>query len=550
MRLINVKTLHLEEFFGPSFPPYAILSHAWGAEEVTFLEWLRLDAAVKAKAGYSKIVGACRQAQKDGLPYLWCDTNCIDKRSSAELSEAINSMFAWYRDSRVCYAYLVDVDAKKTGQFERSRWWSRGWTLQELLAPSTVVFFDGNWRLIGDRASLSDTISKITLIHVGVLRDRATIYDYSIAQRMSWAADRQTTRAEDQAYCLLGIFDINMPLLYGEGHKAFIRLQQEIVKVSDDQSVLAWNPDPMESSGWMSVLAPSPTEFRSCGSVVRDRMLLRYPYSITNLGISMNLPMMKTIERGICLVGLNCARELQGKDESHSRTRGKVIPRRFQIWVILRLHGASYLRGLGHVFLQDAYPVFGNSTLKNLYLSLDVPRGVPGVEQENFGHPKALRHHGLIPAQCGFLVLVSSGSMNIQDNMFEPAYTLGPFALTPLCPRGVSTQSHLLVSSGTLTTLLSVFWDERGNPQEFLHTTIADPGMQTTGHMATQDEHDTSNSMHHLHARLRQSHSKAMIPYAKEKTDPLVWKEARALHDLRGNPEVAVNVVFREPPKL
>ncbi|GAP90934.2 putative vegetative incompatibility protein het-e-1 [Rosellinia necatrix] len=246
MRLIDVKTLELKEFFDDT-PPYAILSHTWGNEEVTFQQYLLAtgpDAEryfhIKRRVGFLKIIGACERALADGLQYLWCDTNCIDKSSSAELTEAINSMYAWYRDSVVCYAYLADISGGSE-TFAKSRWFKRGWTLQELLAPKKVVFFDAHWMAFGDRDNLSRSICEITRIHIGALQDHTTVPEYSIAQRMSWVADRVTSRQEDIAYSLLGIFDINMPLLYGEGNKAFLRLQQEIIKATDDQSILAWD---------------------------------------------------------------------------------------------------------------------------------------------------------------------------------------------------------------------------------------------------------------------------------------------------------------------
>ena len=132
MRLINTRTLKLQEFYG-DIPKYAILSHAWEDGEVSFHEWGDISKASQ-KRGYTKITGACRQALEDELDYLWCDTNCIDKNSSAELTEAINSMFAWYRDAEVCYAYLSDVPALDRNdrdifeKFRKSRWFTRGWT--------------------------------------------------------------------------------------------------------------------------------------------------------------------------------------------------------------------------------------------------------------------------------------------------------------------------------------------------------------------------------------------------------------------------------------
>ncbi|KAI0188976.1 heterokaryon incompatibility protein-domain-containing protein [Xylaria flabelliformis] len=306
MRLINVKTLELIELFN-QVPPYAILSHTWGDEEVTFQEHLaatgpdsKRHAHIKRKAGFHKIMGACERAQSDGLQYLWCDTNCIDKSSSTELSEAINSMYAWYNDSEICYVYLADVSGRvgldgseDSISFEQSRWFTRGWTLQELLAPKKVVFFDLTWKVLGDRKDLANRISKITRIHSGALHDRSTVSSYSIAQRMSWAADRVTSRQEDIAYCLLGIFDVNMPLLYGEGKNAFIRLQKEIIKISDDQSILAWDLSTTNEPS-VGCLATAPIHFRTCGSIVMERALQRYPYSHTNMGLSMSAPISTT----------------------------------------------------------------------------------------------------------------------------------------------------------------------------------------------------------------------------------------------------------------
>jgi hypothetical protein len=182
------------------------------------------------KAGYSKIRGCCKAAAADGFEYVWIDTCCIDKTSSSELSEAINSMYKWYQEAEVCYVYLADVFPDiSTSSFAKSRWFTRGWTLQELIAPSSVIFFDAHWRDIGTKASLVKPIAEITGIHIDALSN-GRVSRFSVAQRMSWASRRETTREEDIAYCLLGIFSINMPLLYGEGQKAFLRLQEEIMK--------------------------------------------------------------------------------------------------------------------------------------------------------------------------------------------------------------------------------------------------------------------------------------------------------------------------------
>ncbi|KAK0649143.1 heterokaryon incompatibility protein-domain-containing protein [Cercophora newfieldiana] len=278
MRLINTHTLKLEEFHG-SIPPYAILSHRWETEEVTFDDYptqvdLPSDDAMK---GFRKIRYCVDQAKKDGLDYCWVDTCCIDKSSSAELTEAINSMYAWYRDSVICYIYLSDVSTSITAVDSRmddetaallhyeigsSQWFRRGWTLQELLAPRRRTFYNASWSKIMDldkpdgrvsrvesrspayqlSVGLTDTIAIATGISKDVLKTfSSTSTNWSVALKMSWASNRQTTRIEDVAYSLMGIFDINMPLLYGEGAKAFLRLQEEIMKTTYDHTIFCWS---------------------------------------------------------------------------------------------------------------------------------------------------------------------------------------------------------------------------------------------------------------------------------------------------------------------
>ncbi|KAK4446587.1 HET-domain-containing protein [Podospora aff. communis PSN243] len=247
MRLINTETLQLQEFYG-TIPIYAILSHTWGDEEPS-LEDFRDPAG--SSAGHKKIHAACRQACADGLEYLWVDTCCIMKSSSAELSEAINSMFRWYKEAKVCYVYLVDFECQQgppidpfgpESDISKCRWFTRGWTLQELIAPRDVRFYDKAWRFIGRKSDSMIKISNITGIDPVVLADssRDNLDNCPVARRMSWAARRQTTRPEDMAYCLMGLFDVNMPMLYGEGEKAFLRLQEEVIKRSNDLSMFAW----------------------------------------------------------------------------------------------------------------------------------------------------------------------------------------------------------------------------------------------------------------------------------------------------------------------
>ncbi|KAI6025502.1 heterokaryon incompatibility protein-domain-containing protein [Pisolithus marmoratus] len=227
---------------------YAILSHRWGAEvsyeEMTGLMKMegRKRDEVRQRGGYHKIIKSCEQAMKDGYEWLWSDTCCIDKRSSAELSEAINSMYRWYRNAHVCYAYLHDVDesdfpTRPANKFSKSNgwpeWFARGWTLQELVAPKQLEFFNKDWVCIGNKRRLAPILEDITRIPIEVLRDGlGGAKNLGVAQIMSWAADRKTTRVEDRAYSLLGLFDVSMPMLYGDGNKAFHRLQLEIIRWS------------------------------------------------------------------------------------------------------------------------------------------------------------------------------------------------------------------------------------------------------------------------------------------------------------------------------
>lgn len=233
MHLVHTKTHQLHEFFGKNIPDYAILSHRWEDEEISFQDLK--DGRGRRMTGFAKIQDCCDRADKDGFEFVWIDTCCIDKTSSAELSEAINSMYKWYQKAQICYAYLSDVEAgRHDEQFSKSKWFTRGWTLQELLAPSHVVFYDSTWNEIGTKSYLKDEITLITGISSLFDIDKACV-----AEKMSWASRRETTRVEDIAYCLMGLFGVHMTPLYGEGHNSFIRLQLEILSRSDDESIFA-----------------------------------------------------------------------------------------------------------------------------------------------------------------------------------------------------------------------------------------------------------------------------------------------------------------------
>jgi hypothetical protein len=227
-------------------PPYAILSHTWGAdaEEVTLKDLM--DGSSKSKPGYEKIKFCGEQARYDGLQYFWVDTCCVDKSNNNELTTAINSMFRWYRNAARCYVYLSDVlvrslDGKSVhvdweSAFRNSRWFRRGWTLQELLAPKIVDFYSRDHIRLGDKHSLEQQILGTTGIAIGALRGRS-LSEFSIEERFSWAEKRQTTREEDKVYCLLGIFGVFLSLIYGEGQSnAIRRLRKEIKECVDTES--------------------------------------------------------------------------------------------------------------------------------------------------------------------------------------------------------------------------------------------------------------------------------------------------------------------------
>ncbi|KAI0884286.1 HET-domain-containing protein [Annulohypoxylon maeteangense] len=308
MRLLNVHTGLLEEFFDiETTPKYAILSHTWNKEEVT-LQDLEGEG-YKSKLGYKKIEGCCHQAIEDEYDYIWVDTCCIDKKSLTELSEAINSMYEWYSKSAICYVYLADVNVDAIGQvhsslLERCRWFSRGWTLQELLAPRELVFFDQHWRAFGsvsrtsrdsDIPDIASLLPAITKIDGRVLRERHLIHRATAAERFSWAAHRKTTRKEDMAYCLLGLLGVNMPLLYGEGERAFTRLQQEYIRQYNDPTLLLWGfRIPCQNLFWRSTsewaLAPVVSLFSGFSSppkFEKNNILSRF--SCTNNGIEIEL---------------------------------------------------------------------------------------------------------------------------------------------------------------------------------------------------------------------------------------------------------------------
>ncbi|EJF65597.1 HET-domain-containing protein [Dichomitus squalens LYAD-421 SS1] len=205
MRLLDTSTLQFKWFDDPHEVRYAILSHVWAKDgEQTLQKRLDQEDSEFNKILSPKIRKACEVARQHEFQYIWIDSCCIDKTSSAELSEALNSMYRWYRCAEVCYAHLWDVEDGDNphitnSQFRRAEWFKRGWTLQELLAPNTVLFLSKTWAVIGTKHSLAKDIHDVTSIDTQILRGRRKLSDASVAERMSWASDRVTTKVEDRA---------------------------------------------------------------------------------------------------------------------------------------------------------------------------------------------------------------------------------------------------------------------------------------------------------------------------------------------------------------
>lgn len=346
MRLLRTDTrrgLHIDTFTdSESTPPYAILSHRWGKDEVLLDDIIYQRYRKGPKQKYDKIRRCCQQARIDGYQYVWIDTCCIDQRSSSELSEAINSMFVWYKASSICYAYLHDVhhgsrDPRSKGSpFRKSEWFRRGWTLQELIAPAKVTFFDADWNVIGEKTELAETIEAITRVDAAVLCGLVDLGKICIARKMSWAANRLTTKIEDRAYSLLGIFSVNMTTIYGEGKKAFLRLQHEIIRQSVDHSIFAWEFARTSGSenDFQGLLASSPDQFSNSANIIAT------PYSLfaedwglenpvaefhmTNVGLRIELPLFASPLPNTYVAALACKKPLL---PSEYRAVGLVLTR-------------------------------------------------------------------------------------------------------------------------------------------------------------------------------------------------------------------------------
>ncbi|KAI0644177.1 heterokaryon incompatibility protein-domain-containing protein [Trametes meyenii] len=372
MYLLDTTTGALELVDDPRKERYAILSHVWqreGEQSFQDIQVLqhglvrRVSSALKGRRNgpvsilprtSAKIRNCCEYVRRRGYKKVWIDTCCIDKTSSSELSEAINSMYEWYGLADVCFAFLCDVTdqadpEKQNSAFCRSIWFQRGWTLQELIAPRSLVFVSKEWRFIGTKANLAHVIEKVTGIPTGILTHELSLNSVSIARRMSWASRRVTKRPEDEAYSLMGIFGVKMSTIYGEGRTAFLRLQEEILKHIHDESIFAWGSifrvsSPGSSLRWRqewkdgfdpSVLfARSPAEFFYSGNIEpvalndfeqRLGIPMAVPhYTITSYGVRSSFPSImirQTPTSSIRLAVLAC----QAKPRKQTTEREKLV---------------------------------------------------------------------------------------------------------------------------------------------------------------------------------------------------------------------------------
>ena len=361
MRLLHTSTIELHEFSSDAIPKYAILSHTWGNDEFLFSDFQKEKSA--RPEGYHKVLRCCELAASEGWQYVWIDTCCIDKSSSSELNESINSMYKWYKNSAICYVYLSDFSLKYpslSNAFQESRWFRRGWTLQELLAPGNLVFFDKHWAEIGSKKFLEERLSQICKISKPHLQHPTSA---SIAARMSWASFRETSREEDLAYSLLGLFNIHMPLIYGEGANAFRRLQLEIIASSDDESIFAWKDPQLLQSG---LLARHPAAFEGSGDIlpVNFPTLQRSPYHMSNKGLSIGLKSSNQDkhEKNVMWCPLNCTRSADRLSPivlSLQTNVGGQQTCRVNPSAVQDRSGSQYWRGLKevHLFISETYVI-------------------------------------------------------------------------------------------------------------------------------------------------------------------------------------------------
>lgn len=410
---------------------------------------------------------------------------------------------------------------------------------------------------------MSNWVADITRIHIGALKDRSIIPQYTIAQRMSWAATRETTRLEDMAYCLLGIFSIHMPLLYGEGGAAFIRLQKEIMKTSDDHSIFAWDLPDSEKELLTGTLAVAPKAFISCGSVVRDNSTTRSPFTVTNLGLSIGLPLIHSWYEGIDLVGLNCARELRGCDDPLDiLPSGRTFCRRFRVWIFLRkIQTNIYQRAhipASTILLQKLYHNSARMAQKNIFIEIHgspmdrlllLPDAlIPTVQ-------KSLQNSPISP---GIMITLGWGTTHRFD-AYEQAFYPGNFLFRLLKSRSPTSISHQLLCDSNFSLLFSVAWDQDTQPQRCTHTIFTDPSRKVASDIVSAERwkhllddsrpEDPVGLLSRIHNDLRCDFYNAFHDAGRSSTAPIISVSPQQLKNLHGQRELLVDIIFRDKQK-
>lgn len=264
MRFLHTKTFVLHDFTGPP-SSYAVFFHAHGSDDIGFEDFSKPQMLL-CKDGFHRLWQACSRARNHGSEWLWSDAVCIDRGSSTALTEAFNSLARIYQHCIFSIIYLEDLPCSDCvgGGLEKRlakcAWLRNVWVLPQLIFPKHSFIYDRDWAEIGTKASLARQLSLVTSIEQSVLINPAALGEYSVAKRMSWASHLEASRPEDRSFALLGILGVHMPIVYGEGQKAFIRLQEEILRDTNDYSLFAWRPEvPQEYRG---LFAYSPAEFQ------------------------------------------------------------------------------------------------------------------------------------------------------------------------------------------------------------------------------------------------------------------------------------------------
>lgn len=416
---------------------------------------------------------------------------------------------------------------------------------------------------------MSSWIADITRIHIGALKDRSTIQQYSIAQRMSWAATRETTRSEDIAYCLLGIFDIYMAMLYGEGDAAFKRLQQEIMQTSDDHSIFAWDLEANERELCTGVLATSPKAFFSCGSIVRDRTVKRYSFTVTNLGLSIDLPLIHSWYDRIYLVGLNCVRELRGRDDPlHVLPGLGALCRGSQAWIFLRhIQHDIYQRvhmPASTVFLQPSYIERVQMTTTSLFIETQKsPRNHP-LPLPNPLLPPIYNSIQAPPFSSGLTMILGWGKMS-RFNRYEQTFNFGQICSQTLKGRYPMGISHQILSNQNFSLFFSVIWNERMQPQHWTHSGFEDTDRRVwrvivsdrkwkclfhdSIRVSTSELGHLAESVSKIHNQMRRDFGEGFQQANRSPHAPLVVFSRQELQDLHGQCELLVDITFRDKPQ-